>query len=212
MNLILAFPWESATLAMASSLVVLGAIYWGGSRSGASNKSATGRNESEQAKKKLLRAASRTLGVQPKLVAGADIAEGSEPDETLDREYAFRGRHLLASYTGCSQAALHDVDGLTKALHDAVKASGATLLDSVRHIFPPHGMTAVVLLSESHASIHTYPEHQSCFVDIFTCGTTCQVEAFDAALRVFLKPQSANRRIIDRHDDMLDEEAAQAAA
>ncbi len=90
-------------------------------------------------------------------------------------------------------------------MHAAVKASGATLLNSVEHIFPPDGMTAVVLLSESHASIHTYPEHRSCFVDIFTCGTTCKVEAFDAVLRSFLRPRKHSRRIIGRHEEMVDE-------
>ena len=84
-------------------------------------------------------------------------------------------------------------------------ASGATILQSVRHVFEPDGMTAVVLLSESHASIHTYPEHRACFVDIFTCGSRCEVEAFDGVLRDFLKPRTATRRIIQRYEQMVDE-------
>jgi S-adenosylmethionine decarboxylase len=212
MNTFSALPWETLTLLTASSVAVLGAIYWVGTGSMASGKSDDKPSDEQDDEDLVLRGPGEALGEQIIGETAGESTEDQSADESSPREYAFRGRHLLASYTGCSVAALHDVDGLTKAVHDAVAASGATLLDSVRHIFPPHGMTAVVLLSESHASIHTYPEHRSCFVDIFTCGTSCQVEAFDAALRKFLKPQRAKRRIIDRHDDMLDEATSHAAA
>ncbi len=127
-------------------------------------------------------------------------------------QFAFNGRHLLASYSGCDAAAIRDTKGLVAAFHAAVKASGATLLESTEHIFPPDGITAVALLSESHASIHNVSRcHQSCFVDIFTCGT-CKVEAFDAVLRSFLRPRKHSRRIINRHEEMVDEASASADA
>jgi S-adenosylmethionine decarboxylase len=129
-----------------------------------------------------------------------------DPDDAEEeREFEFSGRHLLASYSACDPIAIRDLEGLKAAFHAAVRASGATLLHSVEHTFPPYGMTAVAVLSESHASIHTYPEHESCFVDIFTCGNTCTVEAFDATLRKFLRPKTHSRRIIRRHEQMIDE-------
>ena len=122
-------------------------------------------------------------------------------------QFAFNGRHLLASYSGCDMTAIRDTQGACRG----VPACGgeahisATLLESTEHIFPPDGITAVALLSESHASIHTYPEHQSCFVDIFTCGT-CKVEAFDAVLHgAFSGHGSSSRRIINRHEEMVDQ-------
>lgn len=132
-----------------------------------------------------------------------DVDEAEEP-----RLFDFSGRHLLASYSGCDAAAIRDVRALTAAFHAAVQASGATLLHAVEHVFPPDGMTAVAVLSESHASIHTYPEHDSCFVDIFTCGNTCNVEAFDAVMQKYLQPKSHSRRVIRRHEEMIDESAA----
>jgi S-adenosylmethionine decarboxylase len=129
-----------------------------------------------------------------------------------DREFEFNGRHLLASYSACDAAAIRDIAGLTAVFHAAVRASGATLLHAIEHTFPPDGMTAVAVLSESHASIHTYPEHQSCFVDIFTCGTSCNVEAFDASLRRFLRPKKHLQRIIRRDEQMVDEPFGSAAA
>jgi S-adenosylmethionine decarboxylase len=114
--------------------------------------------------------------------------------------HEFVGRHLLASYRGCDRSALIDMCRLNAALVAAVGASGATLLKSVEHVFPPHGFTAVALLAESHASIHTYPEHSACFVDIFTCGSHCDVEAFDAELRRHLRPQKVSVQIVERVD------------
>jgi S-adenosylmethionine decarboxylase len=149
----------------------------------------------------------RTGKAEPKLSEEDD----SDPDDIeADREFEFDGRHLLASYSACDSKAIRDIARLTAAFHAAVHASGATLLHSVEHTFPPDGMTAVAVLSESHASIHTYPEHLSCFVDIFTCGTTCNVEAFDASLRSFLRPKKHSRRIIRRHEGMVDESPSAA--
>ena len=113
-------------------------------------------------------------------------------------EFEFVGRHLLASYVGCDAQALADETGLLAAMKAAVKASGATLISSVQHSFTPSGMTAVMLLSESHASIHTYPEHQACFVDLFTCGRNCSAERFDMVMCKYLKPARACRQIVMR--------------
>lgn len=114
-------------------------------------------------------------------------------------EHLFQGVHFLASYSECDTRALSDVEGLSAAMLDAVEKSGATLLNSSRWIFPPDGLTMVFLLSESHASIHTYPEHSSCFVDLFTCGDKCSAEIFDQVLRAYLKPQVIDQRTLVRN-------------
>ncbi len=112
--------------------------------------------------------------------------------------HEFCGRHLLASYSGCDPKALRDVDGLRAAMDKAVKASGATALKSAEQVFLPHGLTLVILLSESHASIHTYPEHNACFVDLFTCGRSCSAEQFDAVMQNYLRPAGVHRQIVLR--------------
>lgn len=90
-----------------------------------------------------------------------------------ETSYAFLGQHLVASYKGCNAAALTDITMLKQIFEEAVKASGATILSSLSHTFASDGLTMVFLLSESHASIHTYPEHNACFIDLFTCGKKC---------------------------------------
>ena len=137
----------------------------------------------------------------PRAQEGERLSGGNVADsEAVGGEvFEFFGRHFLACFVGCDAAALSDRAGLMAAMRAAVKASGATLLNCVEHAFSPAGMTAVMLLSESHASIHTYPEHASCFVDLFTCGRLCSAERFDAVLRAYLRPTSVDCKIAVRN-------------
>ncbi len=116
-----------------------------------------------------------------------------------DQDYQFWGRHFIASYNNCNHERLTSPE-LIMAMKDAIEASGASLLSEAVYTFPNAGLTAVFLLSESHASIHTYPEHSSCFVDLFTCGERCHSEGFDAVLRKFLCPESVDARVMLRHE------------
>lgn len=88
------------------------------------------------------------------------------------------------------------------AMNRAVKASGATVLNATAHVFPPNGLTAVYLLSESHASIHTYPEHRACFVDLFTCGDHCSADKFHEELQSYLKPDEVEAKTFSRHKSL----------
>jgi S-adenosylmethionine decarboxylase proenzyme len=115
-------------------------------------------------------------------------------------DHMFRGRHFIASYLDCDLRSLSDLDGLMQAMDAAVRASGATVLDRLPYIFPPNGLTIVYLLSESHASLHTYPEHGACFVDLFTCGDHCCAEKFDEALRAYLQPQCIQAQLLLRDE------------
>ena len=120
----------------------------------------------------------------------------AEENET----HTFYGKHFVASYLDCDPKAIGDLTGLLEAMDEAVKASGASILNRTFHIFPPNGLTAVYLLSESHASIHTYPEYGACFVDLFTCGETCSSEGFDRLMRAYLQPKRVNARKFARSD------------
>ena len=114
--------------------------------------------------------------------------------------YYFSGRHFLASYLGCDADAMGDIEGMLSAMDKAVSASHATILERSHYVFEPNGLTAAYLLSESHASIHTYPEWGACFVDIFTCGDTCIPENLDAVLRDYLKPAEVSSRLLLRSE------------
>jgi S-adenosylmethionine decarboxylase len=87
---------------------------------------------------------------------------------------------------------------LEKKMIDATEKTHATVLSSTKEEFPGGGFSMVILVSESHSSIHTYPEHKACFVDIFTCGTSCKVENFDIVLEKYLRPGKVNKKIMIR--------------
>jgi len=98
------------------------------------------------------------------------------------------GLHLLADLY--EAARLTDAAGIEASLKEAAQAAGATILMSHIHEFDSSGgVTGVVLLAESHISIHTWPEHGFAAVDIFMCG---EAKA-EAALEVIRAALGAGR-------------------
>lgn len=118
-----------------------------------------------------------------------------------DEVHKFAGKHFVASYLDCDPEAISDIENLREAMDKAVGSCGATILNKNHYVFEPDGLTAVYLLSESHASIHTYPEFSACFVDLFTCGSNCSTKIFDDALRAYLKPKVVNARLFERDEN-----------
>ncbi len=83
----------------------------------------------------------------------------------------YLGNHLLVELYNCDIKTINEVSRIEELLLEAVKISGANALNSTFHKFSPHGVSGVVVISESHFSIHTWPEYGYCALDIFTCGT-----------------------------------------
>lgn len=84
---------------------------------------------------------------------------------------AFAGHHVLAEFDGIDPRLLDDLTFLRVSLERALDRAGATVCEVVAKRFTPQGVTVLALLTESHASLHTYPEVGSAFADVFTCGT-----------------------------------------
>jgi S-adenosylmethionine decarboxylase len=85
------------------------------------------------------------------------------------------GTHWLVDCHGVARARLADVDGLRRTLRAAAEAAGATILFDHFHDFGEGGVagvTGVVLLAESHATIHTWPATGFAAIDLFLCGAT----------------------------------------
>jgi S-adenosylmethionine decarboxylase proenzyme len=82
------------------------------------------------------------------------------------------GRHLLCEYHGCDRELLNHPDSMRTELLAAVAHAGATPVHDFAHRFTPHGVTAIVVIAESHFAIHTWPEYGFAAVDLFTCGDT----------------------------------------
>lgn len=108
------------------------------------------------------------------------------------------GRHMLVTLMGCNSEALANQAALVSLVSEAAKASGATVLGVHWYAFEPQGLTAVAILAESHASLHTYPERGMAFWDCFTCGTTCRPENSVPKLVEVLQPQHLRQKLIAR--------------
>ena len=97
-------------------------------------------------------------------------AEDEQKDYFVERDgMKFAGTHLLIDIWGASR--LDDPEHIDTKLREAAIATGATILHSHFHHFSPNGgVSGVVVLAESHISIHTWPERDFAALDIFVCG------------------------------------------
>jgi len=80
------------------------------------------------------------------------------------------GRHILAEFYNCDSEILKDTEAIEKYMVEAAVRAKATVVKSVFHTFSPYGVSGVVVIQESHLSIHTWPEYGYAAIDLFTCG------------------------------------------
>ena len=88
------------------------------------------------------------------------------------------GRHILAEIYGCPAEILNDVQLVESIMVNAALEAGAEVREVVFHKFSPQGVSGVVVISESHLAIHSWPELGYAAVDVFTCGD--RVDTWDA--------------------------------
>ncbi len=123
------------------------------------------------------------------------VAAASSPtpyqneDERLDffihRDgQTYAGTHLIIDLVDASH--LDDPEHIETSLIEAARAAGATVLSSDFHIFTPNnGVSGVIVLAESHISIHTWPERSFAAVDVFMCGDAQPMKTIDIMKTAF---------------------------
>ena len=114
---------------------------------------------------------------------------------------SFTGQHVLAEMEGIDADLLNDEALLRDILATVLDQAGATVLDVTSKRFEPQGVTVLALLSESHASLHTYPEIGSVFVDVFTCGHRAKPELAVQLLAEALRTPVVHAKTIRRGKD-----------
>lgn len=105
------------------------------------------------------------------------------------------GSHLLVELRDCSPAVLNDLDKVRSAMVSAAEAASATIVDVSFHEFSPFGISGMVIIAESHLSIHTWPEYGYAAVDIFTCGDL--IKPADAAAYLIEKFESKSPSVVE---------------
>ncbi|UCD63169.1 MAG: adenosylmethionine decarboxylase [Candidatus Zixiibacteriota bacterium] len=108
------------------------------------------------------------------------------------------GRHLVVELADCDPKVLDDPVLLESYLNESVRRSGATIVKSVFHRYNPQGVSGVVVIAESHISVHTWPEYGYAAADFFTCGESVDpLRAFEY-LKESLKAKSVHMVEIKR--------------
>ncbi|WP_372661803.1 adenosylmethionine decarboxylase [Cohnella sp.] len=113
-------------------------------------------------------------------------------------EYSTYGRHIIVDFWGVDFTILNNVDFLKQIMIDAAEKSLATVLSVDYKEFDPYGCTILVLLSESHLSIHTYPEKEFAAIDCYTCGNDKDPELAINYLINLLKPKQIYTKTLIR--------------
>ncbi|ATY85514.1 S-adenosylmethionine decarboxylase proenzyme [Kyrpidia spormannii] len=80
------------------------------------------------------------------------------------------GRHVIAELWGCDREKLNDLMGIERIMVRAALEAGAEIREVAFHKFAPQGVSGVVIISESHLTIHSFPEHGYASIDVYTCG------------------------------------------
>lgn len=80
------------------------------------------------------------------------------------------GKHLLVEMKDCDHKIIADLQKVKEAMISAAQEAKATIVETAFHEFSPFGISGMIIIAESHLSIHTWPEYGYAAVDIFTCG------------------------------------------
>lgn len=120
-----------------------------------------------------------------------------------------QGLHLTADchQCQCDPRWLQDAELLGQACLDAVRRAGLQPVNQVFHVFPPTprgpgGVTAAILLAESHLCVHTWPELAAVTLDVYVCNFgadhDAQAQALSDALIALLQPADLRRAVMRR--------------
>ena len=108
------------------------------------------------------------------------------------------GLHILADLYGVDAERIDRVEDIRNLLETAVKVADLTKISSHYYQFQPHGATGVILLAESHISIHTWPEHGLATVDVYTCGDPTKAYRAMEYIINTLEPKRVDKQVHDR--------------
>jgi len=111
------------------------------------------------------------------------------------------GRHLLVEYIGCDFDVLNDADQIETLMKAAAIAAKTNIVFSKFKPFQPQGVSGVVVVEESHLSIHTWPEYGYAAIDFFTCGEGDPKDAHEV-LKRGLRAQHFEMIFVERGLDL----------
>lgn len=127
------------------------------------------------------------------LIPDADQVVG-----TANPVHEILGEHYIIELHGCPEGVLDNQPLIRDTLLKAAELAGATVVNDCFHKFSPQGVSGVVVIAESHLSIHTWPERGYAALDFFTCKLSMPVDAAFECLRSELRPEQMQVQKIER--------------
>jgi hypothetical protein len=108
------------------------------------------------------------------------------------------GQHWLVELKNCTPAVLQEVAGVERIMRKAAAVAEAHIVSGHFHQFSPYGVSGVLVIQESHITIHTWPEHGYAAVDIFTCSPELRVREAIRQLEVDFSAGAIEVKVMDR--------------
>lgn len=108
------------------------------------------------------------------------------------------GTHACLDFSGCNVDKLDDEAYLIELIRKGASDSGATILSVQSHKFHPQGVTVLMMIAESHISIHTWPEHAFAAADVFTCGPSMDTDKICGILEAGLEATHTVKTMVSR--------------
>jgi len=108
------------------------------------------------------------------------------------------GEHYICELWGCDPEILLDNKKIEQLFETTAIKSGLSVVGNGSFEFNPHGLSCYLLLEESHASVHTWPENGYCALDLFTCDLNLDIIPFFERLQTLFCAQSIHIQMIER--------------
>ncbi|SES91265.1 adenosylmethionine decarboxylase proenzyme [Oceanobacillus limi] len=108
------------------------------------------------------------------------------------------GRQIIAELWDCNVDILNDMEKMKQLFVEAALKAGAEVREVVFHPFAPHGISGVVIISESHLTVHSFPEHGYASIDVYTCGSKVDPNIAVEYIAASLESKTSEKREIPR--------------
>ena len=112
------------------------------------------------------------------------------------------GEHFIFDLSGCNHDILMDGEQAYSLFAQAVHESGLTVVGEGFYKFSPHGFTCFLLLAESHASLHAWPEYGYCAINLFTCAIGKDMMPLIQRIKEAFGAESFSLRKFDREAEV----------
>lgn len=108
------------------------------------------------------------------------------------------GKHAIIDLSGCDPEIIRSRGQILAILKQAAHVAAVTVVGQVEHYFSPEGYSAVLVLEESHLSIHTWPEHHYVSLDLYSCNLDTDFAAVEAFLAKKFRAQWVTSKLLER--------------